>query len=85
LSGTRISCFTGITDVSYLAYADDLLLINRTEVCLARSVRSVTDAFARIGLLLNVDKNELIIFNGVSLSHPLDCSSFSVLKVTSFR
>ena len=52
LSGIRSSCFTGFTDVSYLAYADDLVLISRTEAGLAHSVRSVADAFARIGLLL---------------------------------
>ena len=55
LSVIHSSCLTGFTDVSYLAYADDLLLISRTEFGLARSVRSVTAAFASIGLFLNVN------------------------------
>ena len=67
-----------------LSYADDLLLIRRTKAGLACSVRSVADAFARIGLLLNVDKCEFLIYNGVSSPHPLDSSSFSVPQVTSF-
>jgi hypothetical protein len=75
----------GFTDVSYLAYADDLLLISQTEFGLARSVRSVAAAFASIGLFLNVDKCEYLIFNGISSSHPLNCSSFSIPQVTSFR
>ena len=79
LSGIRSFCFTGFTDVSCLAYADDLLLISRSVTGLAHSVRFVTDAFARIGLLLNVDKCEFLIFNGVSSSHPLDYISFFIL------
>ena len=77
--------FYRIHRLSYLAYADDLLLISRTEPGLARSVRSVAGAFVRIGLLLIVDKCELLICNRVSSSHPLDCSSFSVPQVISFR
>jgi hypothetical protein len=63
LSGICSYCLMGFTDVSYLAYADDLVLIRRTEFGLARSVRSVTTAFESIGLFLNVHKCEYLTFN----------------------
>ena len=33
ISGTYLS---GLADVSYLAYADDLLLISRSKICLSK-------------------------------------------------
>jgi hypothetical protein len=48
--------------VSYLAYADDLLLISRTKTGLANMVSRVATSFLDIGLSLNVDKCKISFF-----------------------
>ena len=45
----------GSSNVSYLAYADDILLISRTKSGLSASVRCISTAFSNVGLTLNPD------------------------------
>ena len=71
LSKISTTCLLGPSDISYLAYADDLLLISQTESGLALSVKSVTSAFRDIGLYLNIDKCEFLVFNGNNCSESL--------------
>ena len=71
-------------DVSYLAYADDVLLVSSFRAGLSHSVSRISDQFRRIGLMLNVDKCEYISFNS-SASLPLNCGFFSIPCVSSFR
>ena len=71
LSKISTTCLLEPSDISYLAYADDLLLISQTESGLARSVKSVTSAFRDIGLYLNIDKCEFLVFNGNNCSESL--------------
>ena len=85
LSKISTTCLLGPSDISYLAYADDLLLISQTESGLARSVKSVTSAFHDIGLYLNIDKCEFLVFNGNNCSESLYCDGFSIPRVKSFR
>ena len=49
-------CFAGFTDISYLAYADDILLISWSKPRLLQMVHKVPSSFTRIGLLLNNGK-----------------------------
>lgn len=71
-------------DVSYLAYADDVLLVSRSRAGLSHSVSWISDQFRRIGLMLNVDKCEYTSFNS-SACLPLNCGFFSIPCVSSFR
>ena len=81
ISGTY---FSGSTDISYIAYADDILLISRTKSALSAMVSLVSQSFLNIGLSLNLDKCEFLSYN-LSSSTPLVCNEFSVLSVSSFR
>jgi len=85
LSNISTTCLLGPSDRSYLAYADNFLLISQTESGLARSVKSVTSAFRDIGLYRNIDKCEFIVFNGNNCSESPYCDGFSIPRVKSFR
>ena len=76
----------GSSNVSYLAYADDILLISRTKSGLSASVRSISTAFSNAGLTLNADKCEFLHFGpSPNQSSRLNCSEFSIPCVTSLR
>ncbi len=81
ISATYLS---GFSDVSYLAYADDLLLISRTKTGLSNMVSRVATSFSDIGLSLNVDKCKFLSFNNIS-STSLRCSGFTIPLVDSLR
>ena len=85
LSTISTTCLLGPSDISYLAYADGLLLINQTESGFARSVKSFTSAFRDIGLYLNIDKCEFLVFNGNNCSESLYCGGCSILRVKSLH
>ena len=76
----------GSSNVSYLAYADNILLISRTKSGLSTSVCSISTAFSNVGLTLNPDKCEFLNFGPSSNQYSrLNCSEFSILCVTSLR
>ena len=79
------SCFTGLTNLSYIAYADDLLLISRSKFTLAKSTQFVSKLLEKIGLVLNAEKCEYLVFNAKNPSSDLSCSSFSVKLAPALR
>ena len=48
-------------------------------------MKSVTSAFRDIGLYLNIDKCEFLLFSGNNCSESLHCGDFSIPRVKSFR
>lgn len=80
-----LSYSSGLSNVSYIAYADDLLLVSRSKFTLMKSVLLVSRLYGEIGLSLNTDKCEYLVFNSKSSATPLDCGVFSVKSVESFR
>jgi len=78
-------CFVGLSDISYLAYADDILLISRSKLSLSQMVHKVSSSFTKIGLSLNVDKCEYLSFNVPSSPRPLIFQNFSIPHVDSIR
>jgi len=54
ISGTHLS---GLADVSYLAYAYELLLISHSKKGLSQMVSIISSVFPDIGLSLNIDKS----------------------------
>ena len=84
LSSIPTTCIFQAINLSYIAYADDILLISRTRKGLSVSVSTVATNLSKIGLSLNLSKCEYLSFNSNGNS-PLDCASFSVPCVSSFR
>ena len=70
LSGIKPSYFYNLSDVSYIAYANDLLVLNRTKSILALSVQRISLMFRDIGLFFNV-KCEYLVFNPKSAARNL--------------
>ena len=80
LDEIRSNDFIGLSDVSYLAYADNLLLLCKNKQGLSFMVSKVSLLFSKIGLSLNVEKCEFLVFNGPTSSNaPLACRGFSIL------
>ena len=79
------SCFLGLTNLSHIAYADDLLLISRTKSSLIKLTQLVSKFFEEIGLKLNTEKYEYLVFNAKHQSSDLGCGYFSVKLVSSIR
>ena len=79
ISGTYLS---GLADVSYLAYADDSLLISRFKKGLSQMISTVSDAFSDIGLSLNIDKREFFPYNCTPAT-PLYCNPLSLFLIVS--
>ena len=71
--------------MSYIAYADDLLVLSRTKSILALSVQRISMMFRDVGLFLNFDKCEYLVFNPKSSAHNLSCGSSVIRNVTSLR
>ena len=85
LDEIRSNYFIGLSDVSYLAYADDLLLLCKSKQGLSFMVSKVLRLFSNIGLSLNVEKCEFLVFNGPTPSDaPLACRGFSIPFVSAF-
>ena len=55
LLGIKPSYFYNLPDVSYIAYADFLLVLSRTKSIFALSVQLISMMFRDVGLFLNVD------------------------------
>ena len=51
------------TDLSYLAYADDVLLLSRSKADLQENLNRLLSDFQSIGLSINIDKCEFLSFN----------------------
>ena len=86
LDEIRSNYFIGLSDVSYLAYADDLLLLCKNKQGLSLMISKVSRLFSKIGLSLNVEKCEFLVFNGpTSFNAPLACRGFSIPFVSAFR
>ena len=77
------SCFLSLTNLLYITYADDLLLIRRTKSSLIKSTQLVSKSFEEIGLKLNPKKCEYLVFNAQYQSSDLARGSFSVKLVSS--
>ena len=71
----------GFTDVSYIAYADDIFLINRCKSSQSRTVKRAEEGFLDIGLNLNLEKCEYICFNGSLPNTPLQIKNTSIPSV----
>ena len=84
LSSIPSTCILNSVNISYLAYADDILLISRTKKGLSLSVSTIASKLHTIGLSLNLSKCEYLSFNSNNMT-PLVCGSFSVPSVPSFR
>ena len=69
----------------HIAYVDDLLVVNWSKFTWIKSVLLVSRLYGEIGLRLNIDKCEYLVFNSKSSTKPLDCGLFSVKCVESFR
>ena len=78
------TCILNYVNISYLAYADDILLISRTKKGLSLSVSTVASKLYAIGLSLNLSKCEYLSFNS-NITTPLICGSFSIPSVSTFR
>ena len=78
ISGTYLS---GLANVSYLAYADDLLLISRPKKGFSKMVSIVSDAFSDIGLSINIDKCEFLPYNVLLLLPFTVITSLSLLSI----
>ena len=85
LLGIKPSYFYNLSDVSYIAYADDLLVLSRTKSILALSVQRISMMFRDVGLFLNFDKCEYLVFNPKSSAHNLSCGSSVIRNVASLR
>ena len=66
--------FCDLVNVSYIAYADDILLLSRSRSSLSNSVSSISKHFQSVGLSLNIDKCEYLVFNAKSMPICLPCS-----------
>ena len=77
-------CLSGLADVSYLAYADDLLLISHSKKGLSQMVSMTSDAFSDIGLSLNIDKCEFLPYN-CTTGTPLLCNNCTIPLVDCIR
>ena len=77
--------FIGFNDVSYIAYADDILLISRCKSSLSRIVQWAKKGFLDIGLNLNLEKCEYICLNGTSPNTSLQIKNTSIPSVENFR
>ena len=75
---------SGLADASYLAYADDLLLISRSKKGLSQMVFIVFDAFSDIALSLNIDKCKFLPYNCTTAT-PLHCNNFTIPLVDCIR
>ena len=84
LSSIPPTCILNSVNISYLAYADDILLISRTKKGLSLSVSTVASKLHAIGLSLNLSKCEYLSLNS-NITTPLICGSFSIPSVSSFR
>ena len=84
LSSIPPTCILNSVNISYLAYADDILLMSRTEKRLSLSVSTVASKPHAIGLSLNLSKCKYLSFNS-NITTPLICGSFSIPSVSSFR
>jgi hypothetical protein len=76
LSKIADTCFLGFSDVSYITYADDILLIGRSKYSLSKMVDNVRKGFLDIGFNLNVEKREYICSNGKAVNSTLKCNYF---------
>ena len=59
-------CFVGLNDISYLVYANDILLISQSKLRLSQMANKLSYSFIKIGLSLNVGKFEYLSFNSPS-------------------
>jgi hypothetical protein len=77
LDEIRSNYFIGLSDVSYLAYADDLLLLHKYKQGLSFMVLRVSRLFSKNGL--NIEQCEFLVFNGLTSSNAaLVCCGFSI-------
>ena len=68
--------FLGLTNHSYIANVDDLLLISRTNSSLIKSSQLIPKSFEEIGLKLNTEKCDYLLFNVKHQSSDVACDSF---------
>ena len=85
LSRIFLTCFTGLTNLSYIAYVDDLLFISRSKFTRAKSIQFVSRLFEKIGLMINAEKCEYSVFNAKNPISDLSCGSFSVKLAPALR
>jgi hypothetical protein len=83
LLGIKPSYSYNLSDVSYIAYVDDVLVLSRTKSILALSVQRISMMFRDVGLFLNYNKCEYLVFNPKSSAHNLSCGSSVIRNVTS--
>jgi len=85
LDEIRSNYFIELSDVSYLAYAEDLSLLCKNKQDLSFMVSKVSRLISKIGLSLNVEKCEFLVFNRPTFSSaPLACRSFSIPFIPAF-
>ena len=72
--------FLGLTNLKYIAYADDLLLISRTQSSLIKSTQLVSRSFEEIGLRLNTENCGYSVFDTKHQSGNLVCGSFQTVR-----
>lgn len=84
-SNVPSSYFMGLTNVSYIAYADDILLISRTKSSLISSTKLITSLLNEIGLAVNPQKCNYLVFNAKYQYNDLNCGFFTIGRVFSFR
>ena len=83
LPGIKPSYFYNLPDVSYIAYVDILRVLSRINSILALSVQRFSIMFRNVGLFLNADNCEYLVFNRKSSAHNLSCGSLVVHNVAS--
>jgi len=76
--------FMGFTDVSYIAYTDDILPISRCKPSLSCTVQRVKKGFLDIGLNLDLEKCKYICFNSTLPNTPLKIKNTSIPSVENF-
>ena len=85
LSKIADTCFLCFSDVSYIAYADDILLISRSKFSLSKMVDNVRKGFLDMELNLNIEKCEYLCYNGNATKSPLNWNYASIRSVDSLR
>ena len=85
LNTIPFSYSSGLLSVSYIVYADDLLLVSRSKFILMKSMLPVLRLYGEIRFSINTNKCKYLVFNSKSSTTPLDCGLFSVKYVESFR
>ena len=79
------SLFCDWVNVSYIAYAEDILLLSHSRSSLLNSMSSISNISKVSGLSLNIDRCEHLVFNAKSMPICLLYSNFPICCISESR